>query len=317
MSNNQQQPGYYVPPGAGGPSLPSGAQTVYILAYACFFLPALGPVVWYLARAELRRMDAGKVDPSARGGVNACRIIGAILSWMFVAALVAMIALVVLSFSLPMIMMGARASDGYTSTGRIRAVFPLGEEDEEAYHLETRVKAFVSSMRTHQKLIDEHSLYQDLKREKNMTVHEVRARVQSKIASQVTRDEIELGFQHRSREKAQAVCKSLIDDFLPLQVAPSSSTANAKLKVVDARLASLQGEISTLEDRLAELGSANADHRAEVEASRRRLKTQLEPLREEQQDLDARKLRLQAELAGGETGTRFVIIDPCRLPTSR
>lgn len=48
----------------------------------------IGPVAWAMGNEELRRIDAGVVDPATRGNVSAGRICGMIASILLICALV-------------------------------------------------------------------------------------------------------------------------------------------------------------------------------------------------------------------------------------
>ena len=107
----QQPPPYGQAPyrTPGGAPLPSGAQLVYIMTALTFFAGALmAPVGWYLAKEELRKIDAGLADPTPRSGVQMCKTVNLVMMVLLGVALVGFVLLMVLSIGLP-ILLGATA----------------------------------------------------------------------------------------------------------------------------------------------------------------------------------------------------------------
>jgi hypothetical protein len=77
--------GHYVIPPRSGAILTLGILSLAVCAF-------LGPIAWAMGNEELRRIDAGQVDPMTRGSVIAGRICGIIATVLLIVAAVACIA---------------------------------------------------------------------------------------------------------------------------------------------------------------------------------------------------------------------------------
>jgi hypothetical protein len=65
---------------------PHRGQMIMILGIVSLFVipPILGPIAWYMGNQDLKKMDAGTMDPAGRDNTKLGKIIGmvaTILSW--------------------------------------------------------------------------------------------------------------------------------------------------------------------------------------------------------------------------------------------
>lgn len=73
--------------------LPPRGSTILVLGILSLVLcSVLGPVAWAMGNEEMRRIDAGQVDPMSRGSVTAGRICGIIATALMIVGVVLFLA---------------------------------------------------------------------------------------------------------------------------------------------------------------------------------------------------------------------------------
>ena len=75
---------------------PSQAVTVFVLGLLSLVLGFLAPFAWYMGNQELKAMDAGRRDPKDRSLAVAGRVLGMVLTILFIAFVVIAILFVLL-----------------------------------------------------------------------------------------------------------------------------------------------------------------------------------------------------------------------------
>lgn len=155
----------------------------------------------------------------------------------------------------------------YTSNTRIRVVsarvsgIPEGEAMDQMHQdLESRLKQYTQSRRFLQEIVDELGLYRDIKTRKNMTDDEVLDYMRGKLYWGVYEgDEFGFHFIDYDPDVAQAVCKTLAENFVQQRKVADYSVFRTKVGRVEKQIDELEERLEGAEGRITRFKEANAD----------------------------------------------------------